>query len=106
MPEIPPILKRSQAVAVATTVVTLLAGGGALLAADYGASAWLIVPLLTWSLTVGLPTVLAVLAVVAIWGTAEPLYGFVGFAIAAVSLAVLAQFLVIVAFNKLTKNNA
>ena len=43
-------------------------GATALVAADFGVSAWVFVLLFTWFLTIGLPTTLAVVTVVSFWG--------------------------------------
>jgi hypothetical protein len=54
--------------AVLTWALSLLAGGLALVLADFGAPAWAFGLLLAWLATVGLPTLLAVLLLAALWG--------------------------------------
>ncbi len=69
-------------------LVSLLIGATALVAADFGASGWVFVPLLVWLATFGLPTAAVVLLLAAIWGTATPLHGFGLFCMLATGLAV------------------
>lgn len=76
-------------------LVSLLVGATALAAADFGAPGWLFVPLLIWLTTLGLPSTIAILAAVSIWGTREPLYGFAPFLLFATLLAVIAQILAV-----------
>ncbi len=64
-------------------------------AADFGAPAWLFIPLLFWLATFGLPSTIAVLLTASVWGTAAPLYGFIPFLVIALLLAVGAQVLAV-----------
>ena len=84
-------MARSIVLGSSQSLLTLLAGVAALLGADQGAPGWVQVPLLLWLITVGLPTTLAVLAVAALWGTVDPLYGLTGFMAATVLMGVLLQ---------------
>lgn len=69
--------------AVATAMATQLAGAGALLAAEFGAPVIVVVPLLGWLLTIGLPTTLAVLLTASVWGVVPGLRGLGSFLIVA-----------------------
>jgi hypothetical protein len=71
--------------------ISLAAGATALEAADFGASGWLVAPLLAWLATVGVPSTVAVLLIAALWGTTAPFYGFWLFCIVAAIAAVVSQ---------------
>lgn len=72
-------------------LISLTAGAGAALAADFGKPAWLIIPLLALLVTAGLPTLAAVLLLASAWGKVRPFYGLEPFLVVAMLLAVLAQ---------------
>lgn len=72
-------------------VISMGAGAAALLAADFGGAPRVFAPLLFWLLTLGLPTTMAVLFTASVWGLLPPFYGLFPFAIAAATLACLAQ---------------
>jgi hypothetical protein len=82
------LLNYPQLIGIVLAVATLLAGVIALLSADFGMSGWGFVPLFLWLATVGLPAMVAVLLLAAVWGAAGPLYGFGPFCILAILLAV------------------
>ena len=48
-------------------VTSLLAGAAALILAEFGAPVWIFVGLLTWLVTVGLPTLAAVVILATLW---------------------------------------
>lgn len=77
--------------AVAFSVATLVAGAGALALSDMGGSAWAIAVLLTWLLTLGLPTTVTTVALSWLWGRLPLLSGFRGFVIAAAVLGLAAH---------------
>ncbi len=69
--------------AVVTATATHLAGAVALVVAEFGTPAVLIVPLLGWLLTVGFPTTLAVVLTASAWGVVPGLWGFWSFLVVA-----------------------
>lgn len=91
----PTILRYPKAAGTVLGLISLLAGATTLVAADFGASPWVFLPLLVWLTTVGLPATLAVLCLAALWGTAAPLHGFGLFCILAAGLAVGAEVLLV-----------
>ena len=60
-------MKKTLLLSVSLWFVTLMVGALAVIAADFGASAWVFVMLLAWLLTVGLPTTFGVVTVVSLW---------------------------------------
>lgn len=72
-------------------VISLGAGAGALVAADFGGSPWVFAPLLLWLATIGLPATIAVILTASVWGFPSPFYGFFPFLAVAATLACLAQ---------------
>jgi hypothetical protein len=69
-----------------TWLGTILAGGAALVLADFGAPAWAFVAPVLWLWTLGLPALLATLVTLAVGGT----FPGIGVAAAALGLASLA----------------
>ena len=55
---------------VCTSLATLLAGAVCIILADFGGPAWVFVVLGIWLWTFGLPTTVAVLLLVSLWGEA------------------------------------
>ena len=49
------------------TVISLLAGAGVIVLAEFGTLRWLLLLLLGWLLTLGLPTTLAIVTLAAFW---------------------------------------
>jgi hypothetical protein len=60
-------LKKILVVSFLLCLLSLLAGAGALILAEFGAPVWVFVLLLGWLVTVGLPTTSAVLLMVRFW---------------------------------------
>ena len=58
---------RTLLVSAGLTVISLLAGAGALALAEFGTLHWLLLLLLAWLLTLGLPTTLAIVTLAAFW---------------------------------------
>lgn len=53
---------------VCTSLVTLLAGAACVVLAEFGGPAWVFAALGIWLWTIGLPTTVAVLLLVSLWG--------------------------------------
>lgn len=81
-------MRKTFRVAGALWFASLLAGSSALIAAEFGASVYLHVLLLGWLLTVGLPTLAAVVMLASVWP--GPSLGM--FVVVAAVLAFGAQF--------------
>jgi len=77
--------------AVALSMATLLAIGGALGVSEMGGPAWLLALLLAFLLTLGLPTTLTTMMLAALWGRLPWLTGLRGFVIAAAALGIAAH---------------
>ncbi len=60
-------MKKALLFSVPLWLLTLVLWATALVAADFGLSAWVFVLLFSWLLTVGLPTTLAVVTVASFW---------------------------------------
>lgn len=82
-------------------VMTLAAGGGAIIMADFGKPIWLFAPLLLWLGTIGLPATLGVLLVASCWGRSPLLTGFVPFAVCAALVAIVAEATALILLAKL-----
>ena len=82
----------------ALCLLSLIAGAGALASAEFGAPAWVLLVLLAWLLTIGLPTLAAVLLLAGFW----PGPSFAAFLLSAVFLALLAQFGAVHAVRRVT----
>ena len=74
------LLKYTKTVAFLTCLFSLLLGAAAIVLADFGTPIWFVFLTQAWFWTLGLPTMLGVLAVAAAWGipgwTALPLWLF------------------------------
>ena len=79
------------AVGTVLAVISIVAGAAALVAADFGYSGWVFVPLLLWLATIGLPSTTAVLVTASFWGSMAPLYGLIPFLLTAGALSICAQ---------------
>ena len=80
-------MRRSLLVAVPLWLVSLIAGAAAIVLADFGAPSWVFVLLLAWLLTLGLPTVCAVLLLARYW----PGPSFQTFLVSAALVALVSQ---------------
>ena len=67
----------------ALSIATLFAEAAVLALSDMGGPAWVLVPLLAWLLTLGLPTTATTVALAALWGRVPQLTGLGGFVITA-----------------------
>lgn len=81
-------MRKNLLVAGGLSLLSLLAGATALILAEFGAPAYIFVSLLAWLLTLGLPTLAAVLLLACIWP--GPSLGM--FAVVAALLAFALQF--------------
>lgn len=97
--------RRDYTTGTALAAVSLIAGATAFVAADFGHSAWLFLPLLLWLATIGLPSTLSVLLVAAIWGRCDPFYGFPFFVLVAGTAAVLTQTTAVHLINRIMQKN-
>jgi hypothetical protein len=97
-----PLLRYPKATGTILAFTSLLAGATALVAADFGAPAWVFVLLLLWLATIGLPSTIAVLMLAALWGTTGPFYGLLFFCIVAAILAIATQVLAVKAVAHFT----
>ncbi len=88
-------LRHPKATGIALALISLIAGAAAVEAAGFGASGWVLAPLLLWLATAGLPTTVAVLLLATVWGTFEPLFGFWAFCLVAAILAAKSEVLAI-----------
>ena len=70
------------------SVLSLIAGAAALILAEFGAPVWLLAGLVTWLVTIGLPTLVSVLLLARFW----PGPSFQTFVLSAIVLACLFQF--------------
>lgn len=95
-------LRHPKAAGATLAVISMGAGTAALLAADFGGAPWVFAPLLFWLLTLGVPTTIAVLFTASVWGLMPPFHGLFPFAIAAATLACLAQIAAVYAVNHFT----
>lgn len=77
--------------AIIVTVLTLVAGAGTVVLADFGAPLIVFLPVLAWLATIGLPSTLGVLLVAALWGRTAFAAGFSGFITVAALLAFALQ---------------
>ena len=74
------IIRRPKTWALLTAVASLCAGTFAIVLAEFGGPAWAFVVLGIWLWTIGLPTTVAVLLLVSLWGeTAVSISSSLGF---------------------------
>lgn len=78
------------------SLASLSAGAGVLVLAEFGASPWIFIVLLTWLVTLGLPTLVSVLLVVRFW----PGPSFAAFVVMSMLLSFLSHFLAISAIRR------
>ena len=81
-------VRRDLLIAGVVCLLSLVAGAGALVLAEFGAPVWVFVLLLGWLVTLGLPTLAAVLLLATFWRGPS----FEAFLIVAVLLALIFQF--------------
>lgn len=80
----------------ALCLLSLGVGAGALMLAEFGASAWVFALLLTWLVTIGLPTLMAVLVLATFW----PGPSFLAYVVSAIIAALFLQWGMVVAIRR------
>lgn len=82
---------RRTALGASLALVTLAALATLAIAADFGAPSLLCFIILLWCGTLGLPTTLAALTTLSLWGHWEPCFGFAPFLVVTTAAALTAQ---------------
>jgi hypothetical protein len=90
------VLVKNTLLSAVLTALSLAAGAGALILAEFGAPAWMLVLLLGWLITVGLPTLLGVLVLAGLWQGPS----FRVFVLVSILSSLLLQTLAVIAFRR------
>ena len=90
-------LTRRILLSVGLSLASLSAGAGVIVLAEFGVSPWIFAVLLTWLVTLGLPTLVSILLLVRFW----PGPSFAAFVVMSMLLSFLSQFVAISAIRRL-----